>query len=118
MENLRWKINLSGASLGFDRIFRGRNPGNQKNVRLFARNRVVTAMARIGLADAGRKKNACHRRGRAVGRRSADKTQRPQNADGKAECDTIGDGSWMCVGSCFKVAPVLDVGVSAQGGGW
>jgi hypothetical protein len=30
MENFRWKINLSGASLGFDRIFRDRNPGNRK----------------------------------------------------------------------------------------
>jgi hypothetical protein len=30
MENFRWKINLSGASLGFDRIFRDRNSGNRK----------------------------------------------------------------------------------------
>jgi hypothetical protein len=45
MENFRWKINPSGASLGFDPIFRDRNPGIEKNVQLLARNRVVTAMA-------------------------------------------------------------------------
>jgi hypothetical protein len=30
MENFRWKINPSGTSLGFDQIFRDRNPGNRK----------------------------------------------------------------------------------------
>jgi hypothetical protein len=48
MENFRWKINPSGAWLGFDRIFRDRNPGNRKKCLPPPRPRGRMTLRRLG----------------------------------------------------------------------